>query len=69
MSRAEEIMETINRLSDEEHRELADRLREQDEARWDEQMDADSAAGKLNFLVQEAKAEKKTGLLRPWPNL
>ncbi|MCY3024017.1 MAG: hypothetical protein NTW87_33985 [Planctomycetota bacterium] len=31
---------------------------------WDRQIKADSAAGKLDFLVEEALAEKRTGRLR-----
>jgi len=40
-------------------------LREQ--ARWDEQMDRDSAAGKVDFLFDEARDEAEEGLLREWP--
>ena len=42
------------------------RLRE--ERRWDEQLDADSSAGKLDFLFDEAKSESAQGLLREWPS-
>ena len=42
------------------------RVREQ--GRWDEQMDADSSAGKLNFLFDEADSESAEGLLREWPS-
>jgi hypothetical protein len=30
-------------------------------------MDADSAAGKLDFLYDEAESESAKGLLREWP--
>jgi hypothetical protein len=34
---------------------------------WDEQMDADSLAGKLDFLFDEAESESARGLLRERP--
>ncbi len=37
------------------------------QTRWDEQMDRDSAAGKLDFLFREAESEFAQGLLREWP--
>jgi hypothetical protein len=40
-------------------------VREQE--RWDEQMDRDSSAGKLDFLFEEAESESAKGLLREWP--
>ena len=35
--------------------------------RWDERMDRDSAAGKLDFLFREAEEESLQGLVRDWP--
>jgi hypothetical protein len=35
-----------------------------DQAEWDEQMDRDSAAGRLAFLFDEASKETEEGLLR-----
>jgi hypothetical protein len=35
--------------------------------RWDNQMDQDSASGKLDFLFSEAENESAQGLVRPWP--
>lgn len=37
--------------------------------RWDEQMDRDSSAGKLDFLFEEAEGASAKGLLREWPQL
>ena len=34
--------------------------------RWDEQIRDDVRAGKLNFLLEEAQAEREAGTLRPW---
>jgi hypothetical protein len=41
-------------------------LREQ--SRWDEQLDADSSKGKLDFLFDEAGSELTQGHLREWPS-
>jgi len=37
---------------------------ERDWALWDRQIEADSAAGRLDFLVREARDEKDSGKLR-----
>jgi hypothetical protein len=38
-----------------------------EQRRWDQQLDADSSAGKLDFLFDEAESESAKGLLREWP--
>jgi hypothetical protein len=35
-----------------------------EEQRWDERMDRDSSAGKLDFLFAEAESESAKGFLR-----
>lgn len=35
------------------------------QARWDEQIEADSAAGRLDFLVDEAEQAEQGGQARP----
>ena len=42
-------------------------LIERDQHRWDQQMDADAAISKLDFLFQEAEDEAAQGTLREWP--
>ncbi len=37
------------------------------DAAWDRKMESDAAAGKLDFLVQEADEAASRGLLRDWP--
>jgi hypothetical protein len=37
---------------------------ELDWEKWDREIEADSAAGKLDFLIEEAKAAKASGTLR-----
>ena len=38
---------------------------EQDQDEWDAQIEKDVAAGRLDFLVDEALREKEEGKLRP----
>jgi hypothetical protein len=68
MSRVEEIEAAIEGLSAEEYRRLAQWFRLREQTRWDEQLDADSAAGKLDFLFDEAESESAKGRLREWPS-
>ena len=35
---------------------------------WKRQMDRDSAAGRLDFLFNEAAAERQDGTLHDWPS-
>jgi hypothetical protein len=44
-----------------------DRVEEIDRFPWDEEIDQDSSAGKLDFLFEEAERESGQGLLREWP--
>jgi hypothetical protein len=37
------------------------------EDQWDEQMRQDVRAGKLDFLLDEARAERQAGTLKPFP--
>ena len=67
MNRLEEIEAAINGLPPEEFRLIAQWFRETEQARWDEQMDRDSSAAKLDFLFGEAESESAQGLLREWP--
>ena len=53
MSRVEEIEAAIDGLPPEEYRRIIQWLRAREQRRWDEQLDADSAAGKLDFLFDD----------------
>lgn len=64
MSKADELKTEIERLSPEEFAELVRWLSEKDWERWDKQIEADSAAGKLDFLVHEVLEEKAKGTLK-----
>lgn len=67
MDRVEEIEAAIQGLAPEEYQRLVEWFRARERSRWDEQMDRDSSAGKLDFLFEEAERESTQGLLREWP--
>ena len=50
MDRVEEIEMAITNLSPEDYRRWLEWFRSLEQGRWDEEMDRDSAAGKLDFL-------------------
>ena len=64
MSKVDELKTEIERLPQEEFAELVRWLSEKDWERWDKQIEADSAAGKLDFLMREALEEKTKGTLK-----
>ena len=67
MDRVEELEAAIASLPPEEFRRIALWFREREQRLWDEQLDGDSSAGKLDFLFDDAEAESMQGLLREWP--
>jgi hypothetical protein len=64
MSTVKQIEAEILKLSPQELSQLADWVLDLDEQRWDEQIEQDIAAGKLDFLAQEALAEFEAGNCR-----
>ena len=64
MSTVEQIEAAILKLSPQELSHLAYWVLDLDEQHWDEQIERDVAAGKLDFLAQEALAEFKAGNCR-----
>jgi hypothetical protein len=66
MSRVEEIEGAIAQLSPQEFSEIARWVNEQDQKRWDDQLDRDAAAGKLDILVEEARSTED-GYPKDWP--
>jgi hypothetical protein len=64
MSKIEELKTDIERLSSEEAAELFRWLSEREWESWDKEMEADSQAGRLDFLVREARQEKARGTLK-----
>ena len=64
MSKIDELKEEIERLPSEEFGELFRWLSEKDWERWDKEIEVDSEAGRLDFLVREAREEKAKGILK-----
>ena len=64
MSKVDELKTEIEKLPREEFAELGRWLSEKDWERWDKEIEADSEAGKLDFLMREALAEKAKGTLK-----
>ena len=67
MASVEDIENAITSLSPEDYARILAWFRERDNQVWDEQMDRDAAAGKLDFLRDEALEARKAGLVRDWP--
>lgn len=64
MSKIDELKVEIEKLPSEQLTELFRWLSEKDWERWDQEIEADSQAGRLDFLVREAREEKATGTLK-----
>jgi len=64
MTRVEEIKDAVVSLPPQEYRQFREWFLERDWAQWDQQIQADSESGKLDFLVKEAMDEKSRGKLR-----
>lgn len=67
MSTVEEIEQAIEQLPPREQTRLTAWLLKRDREKWDRQMNKDAAAGRLDFLFEEAEVERKAGKLRDWP--
>jgi hypothetical protein len=64
MTEIEAIQAEIESLSSEDFARLREWIVERDWQNWDRQIERDSAAGKLDFLREEAQAAKQQGTLR-----
>jgi hypothetical protein len=64
MASIEEIKSAIETLSPLEFARLRNWILEKDWHEWDRQIEADSKAGKLDFLIDEAAEEKAKGTLK-----
>jgi len=60
----DELKAEIENLPVEQFAEIFRWLSEKDWERWDSEIDSDSQAGKLDFLVREACEEKSKGTLK-----
>lgn len=64
MSKVNELKTEIESLPQEKFAELVRWLSAKDGERWDKKIEADSAAGMLDFLMREAVEEKAKGTLK-----
>ena len=69
MTTVEEIQAAIQFLSPEDFAYLRKWIAEIDWEQWDKQIEKDSETGKLNFLIEEALAEKEQDQLLKYPEL
>ena len=64
MATVTEIQQAILELPPTEYGQLITWLRELDWEKWDRQIEADSEAGRLDFLIAEAMEAKENGTLK-----
>jgi hypothetical protein len=67
MRTVEEIEAAIEQLSRDQFFRLRDWMTSRFEDLWDEQIEEDIKAGRLDHLAQEALAEFRAGLTTPFP--
>jgi hypothetical protein len=68
MTTVEEIEQAAERLTPSDFDRLASWVSARYHELWQRQMDSDSAAGKLDFLFDEAASERAAGSLHDWPS-
>jgi len=64
MTTVQDIQVAIEKLPEEDYDRLREWLSEREEKAWDQQIEEDSRSGNLDFLLNEAKADKVAGRLR-----
>lgn len=67
MSSVIEIESAISSLPKKDFWKLAEWFDQEKAKSWDEQMQADAEAGRLDFLFEEASASRTAGHNQPWP--
>ncbi len=67
MSTVQEIEMAIQKLKPQEIHEVADWLQELREGVWDQQIDADAKAGRLDKVIAKARAGYRAGKATPFP--
>lgn len=65
MTRVEQLEQEIASLPVDEYRQLCNWIIDRDWAEWDKQIEKDVAAGKLDFLINEAEEERRQGKTTP----
>jgi hypothetical protein len=63
----EEIEQAIRALAADEFARIAERVHALEQERWDAEMDRDASSGTLDFLIAEAREDRKHGRLTDWP--
>ena len=61
MSTVQELEEAVRRLSSEEKAAFRSWYAQYDADEWDRQFEADVAAGRLDWLAQEARSDRSAG--------
>ena len=64
MPKVEDIKQEIEKLSEEEYRQIRNWLLEKDWTKWDEEIERDSAEGNLDFLIEQARKAKREEKLK-----
>jgi len=64
MTKVEELEMAVASLPEDQYSEFRRWFLERDWENWDRQIEEDSKAGKLDFLVKEALEAKRTGKLK-----
>jgi hypothetical protein len=64
MIKVQEIQRAIEALPPRDYMRLRQWFLKRDWQQWDKQIEADSGAGRLDFLIEEAAEEKAGGRLR-----
>jgi hypothetical protein len=67
MSTVKEIESAIQKLTPQEIRAVADWLQEYREELWDQQIEADAKAGRLDKFIAKAKADYHAGKAKSFP--
>ncbi len=67
MNTVEEIEQAAEQLAPSDFVRLASWVSARHHELWTQQMEHDADAGKLDFLFDEAEAERQAGSLRDWP--
>jgi hypothetical protein len=65
MTTVQEIEQAIEQLPSDQFSQLHDWIVEKDWEKWDAQIERDSETGKLDFLVNEALRDAKSGETTP----
>ena len=67
MNTVEEIEAAAEKLAPSDFDRLATWVSARYHEFWKQRMDSDAAAGRLDFLFEEASTERATNSLRDWP--